>query len=257
LKRALEKLVNTRQNDWDVLLKHVLFAYRTSEYASTKYTPFYLMFGRKARIPVELDLPSDLPISVASTDFDSELEPEDKMEKYINNLLGVRDDVYQHANHNIKVAQEKQKKDYDRRNCVTQHNFIVGSKVLMKNRKNDHRMGGTLEKNWIGPYEIIEVFSKGTMKLKNCLTEKILKTVQHASNLKPYLESEQQGETRNVTEYDTEKAAVTDAQENTANEQAKPRTKRLRLDSKIKGKNIKLLNKSLVYSLLSRHNFSG
>jgi hypothetical protein len=47
--------------------------------------------------------------------FDSELEPEDKMEKYINNLLGVRDDVYQHANHNIKVAQEKQKKDYDRR----------------------------------------------------------------------------------------------------------------------------------------------
>jgi hypothetical protein len=118
-------------------------------------------------------------------------------------------------------------------------------------------LGGTLEKNWIGPYEIIEMFSKGTMKLKNCLTEKILKTVQHASNLKPYLESEQQDETRNVIEYDNEKAAVTDAQETTANEQTKPRTKRLRLDSKIKGKNIKLFNKSLVYRLLSRHNFCG
>jgi hypothetical protein len=45
--------------------------------------------------------------------------------------------------------------------------------------------------------------------------------------------------------------------ETTANEQTKPRTKRLRLDSKIKGKNIKLFNKSLVYRLLSRHNFSG
>ena len=67
----------------------------------------------------------------------------------------------------------------------------------------------------------------------------------------PYLESEQQDETRNVTECDSEKAAVT------ANEQTKPRTKRLRLDSKITGKNIKLLNKSLVYSLLFRHNFSG
>jgi len=89
------------------------------------------------------------------------------------------------------------------------------------------------------------------------LTEKILKTVQHASNLKPYLKSEQQDETRNVTEYDNEKAVVTDAQETTANEQTKPRTKRLRLDSKIKGKNIKLFNKSLVYRLLSRHNFSG
>ena len=73
----------------------------------------------------------------------------------------------------------------------------------------------------------------------------------------PYLESEQQDETMNVTECDSEKAAVTDAQETTANEQTKPRTKRLRLDSKIKGKNKKLLNKSLVYSLLSRHNFSG
>jgi transposase InsO family protein len=39
LKRALEKLVNTRQNDWDVLLKYVLFAYRISENASTKHTP--------------------------------------------------------------------------------------------------------------------------------------------------------------------------------------------------------------------------
>ena len=73
----------------------------------------------------------------------------------------------------------------------------------------------------------------------------------------PYLESEQQDETRNVTEYDSEKAAVKDAQETTANEQTKPRTKRLRLDSKIKGKNIKLLKISLVFSLLSRHNFSG
>ena len=63
----------------------------------------------------------------------------------------------------------------------------------------------------------------------------------------PYLESEQQDETRYVTGCDSEKAAVTDAQETTANEQTKPRTKRLRLDSKIKGKNIKLLNKSLVY----------
>ena len=60
----------------------------------------------------------------------------------------------------------------------------------------------------------------------------------------PYLESEQQ-------------AAVTDAQETTANEQTKPSTKRLRLNSKITGKNIKLLNKSLVYRLLFRHNFSG
>jgi hypothetical protein len=73
----------------------------------------------------------------------------------------------------------------------------------------------------------------------------------------PYLESEQQDETRNVAECDSEKAEVTDAQETTANKQTKPRTKRLHLNSKITGKNIKLLCKSLVYRLLFRHNFSG
>jgi hypothetical protein len=40
----------------------------------------------------------------------------------------------------------------------------------------------------------------------------------------PYLESEQQDETMNVTECDSEKAAVIDAQETTSNEQTKPRT---------------------------------
>jgi hypothetical protein len=44
-KRALEKLVNEKQNDWDVYIKHVLFAYRTSVNASTKYTPFYLIIN--------------------------------------------------------------------------------------------------------------------------------------------------------------------------------------------------------------------
>ena len=64
-------------------------------------------------------------------------------------------------------------------NIVTQ---LGRAKVLMKNRNNDHRMGGTLEKNWIGPYEIVEILSKGTMKLKNCSNDNLLKTAQHASN---------------------------------------------------------------------------
>ena len=41
LKGALQKLVNENQEDWDQLLDNVLFAYRTSRQASTKYTPFF------------------------------------------------------------------------------------------------------------------------------------------------------------------------------------------------------------------------
>lgn len=52
--RALLKFINLQQDDWDEQLDGVLFSYRTSVHASTKYTPFYLMYGRDPVLPIEL-----------------------------------------------------------------------------------------------------------------------------------------------------------------------------------------------------------
>ena len=43
---VLLKLVNENQDNWDELLPSALFAIRTSQQKSTKYTPFELMFNR-------------------------------------------------------------------------------------------------------------------------------------------------------------------------------------------------------------------
>ena len=40
--------------DWEKCLPNVCFAYNTSVQASTEYTPFYLMFGRQAKLPLDL-----------------------------------------------------------------------------------------------------------------------------------------------------------------------------------------------------------
>ena len=55
-------------------------------------------------------------------------------------LIDIRDNVFKVPSRNIKAAQEKQKRDYDRRNLVAEHSYTVGAKVLMKNGKNDHRV---------------------------------------------------------------------------------------------------------------------
>ncbi len=44
--RSLQKVVETEE-EWDLCIKPVLFAYRTSKQASSKYTPFELLCGRK------------------------------------------------------------------------------------------------------------------------------------------------------------------------------------------------------------------
>ena len=43
------------EKDWDQYLDPILFAIRTSVQASMKHTPFFLMHGREARLPLEVE----------------------------------------------------------------------------------------------------------------------------------------------------------------------------------------------------------
>ena len=48
LKQRVSKLVNECQNNLCNCLDEVAYSIRTQKQASTKYTPFYLLFGRNA-----------------------------------------------------------------------------------------------------------------------------------------------------------------------------------------------------------------
>ena len=54
LKVRLAKLVNDHQNDWDEYLEQVAFSIRVQKQGSTKYSPFFLMFGRHPKTPMEV-----------------------------------------------------------------------------------------------------------------------------------------------------------------------------------------------------------
>ena len=45
--------VNEQHKDWDEFLPLVLFAYRTSLHDSVKDTPFFLLYGRDAKLPLD------------------------------------------------------------------------------------------------------------------------------------------------------------------------------------------------------------
>lgn len=64
LEAMLSETVKENQWDWDAHIPHVLFVYWTAVHKSPGFAPFHLMFGRSARLLVDLMLgrrdPQDL-----------------------------------------------------------------------------------------------------------------------------------------------------------------------------------------------------
>jgi len=54
LKTMIASYVNEDQDDWDTKLPMLAFAYNTAVHASTKCTPFKLIYGREPKIPLDL-----------------------------------------------------------------------------------------------------------------------------------------------------------------------------------------------------------
>ena len=54
LLHLLSLAASENEQEWDLHLPMVMLAYRTSVQESTGCTPFYLMFGREARLPSDV-----------------------------------------------------------------------------------------------------------------------------------------------------------------------------------------------------------
>lgn len=128
----------------------ILFAYRTAIHDSTKLSPFYVMYGRHPILPVDMDFGATRDESATGNTAT------------VNTIKDITKQVVdrQHLAHN--KVQENIGHRRDKRSIMR-----VGQLVLMKNNKNNHRMGSKLEDKWIGPYEITKCLDKGRVKLKS------------------------------------------------------------------------------------------
>jgi hypothetical protein len=162
---SLAKLGNEK-GGWDEKIPQVLFGYRTKKQESTKINPFYLTYGRNARLIMD--------------EITEKITVKDRIEGIIEELPQIR----YNAKEEIRKSQEKQKKYHDNK-VRFKEKFEIGDKVLYFKAAQDKQHSGKFDEKWKGPYYIHEIISKGSYKIKE-LDGRVLKTPVNGELLKEY-----------------------------------------------------------------------
>jgi hypothetical protein len=138
-----------------MMLFLVLWAYRTSVKSATGFTPFQLVYGVEAILPIECEIPS-LKLAV-------ELLPNTSVEEERLLYLMRLDETRRDATIVIESQKKSVKAQYDKQ--VKPHIFSEGDLVLLYEQDKDVLGAGKFEPMWHGPYIVRRVLEKGVYEL--------------------------------------------------------------------------------------------
>ena len=175
IEEILRAYVAPLQNDWDLHLTNVEFAYNDSVNATTGYTPFFLNYGRHPVTPMMLL---------------SKVEPATGNESVDDFVVRMQTDLIR-AKELIAKAQERQVAQANKHR--RDKTFVVGDKVYLSadfirvKKADDAR--DKLSPRAYGPYRIKRVLSPVTYELELPPTVRIHPVV-HISALREHLRSE-------------------------------------------------------------------
>lgn len=166
----LATAVKEHSEDWEDHLPKVCFAYNTSEHSSTGFTPFHLMYGRQARMP--LDIIYGLPPGKVESHC-----------QYASSLRHSLENAYQLARINTKGAARRQKEHFNLK--VHGKPYVTGDFVWLCNPVIPKGTSRKLHSPWKGPYKVIKRISDIVYRIQDTQGRK-KKQVVHFDRLKPY-----------------------------------------------------------------------
>lgn len=154
---------------WETHLQKVCFAYNSSEHPSTGYSPFYLMFRREARLPVEL------MFGPSPTD---DLPPP----SYAKELQSLLCSAYERVRNHLNVSHRHQKLLYDKR--VHGKPYQTGDFVWLLKPQVPPGQSRKLYCPWNGPHLVLARLSDVTYRIRSLRGHPRTQTV-HFDRLKP------------------------------------------------------------------------
>jgi hypothetical protein len=157
--KILKKIINENPHRWHTLIVYSLWADQTTTKTSIGHTPFQLLYGQEAIIPIKLELNS-LRLALQDKELNSTSIPQ-----IINALLSL-EEQRRHALENLKKRQRFVKRYFDKKSKST--SFEADEKVLLWDSAHaDRGKHSKFQIFWLGPYKITYVIGNNSYLLKD------------------------------------------------------------------------------------------
>jgi len=167
LKRRLEKA----KGSWAEEVPRIVWAYHTTEQSGTHETPFSLVYGCDAMIPVE--------IQESSPRFQNFVAEDSNEERRLN--LDLLEEVREEARVKVEAVKRRIERRYNSK--VMPRQFREGDLAMRK--AHQYEMENKLSPKWTGPFRITEVLGNGAYRLETLEGGAIPRTW-NATHLKLY-----------------------------------------------------------------------
>ena len=167
--RTLQNMIATITTDhpfdWEEALPKVCIAYNTTIHSTTGYSPFYLMYGREPRLPIDIVYGTQSP----------------SPDNFVRQSHKLMEQAYHRVREHLSAGHQRQKDIYDKR--VHGDPYQEGDIVWLLDPVVAEGQSKKLHHPWKGPFRVLK-------KISNCdyLVEstagKHIKTIVHFNRLK-------------------------------------------------------------------------
>ena len=188
LEQSITAQASNKPRSWDTYVPLCVLSYNCQPHSSTGFSPFRMMFGEEARLPLDL--------MFGPTPSDQQMCPHE----YIQWLENALVEIYNQANKKTAGKIQYMKRHYDKKAYGQPHE--VGDLVWILKGIYEHKKVPKLRKPFKGPYKIINKLSNISYEVENltpphekCLVHFNRTKKCHLSEfaLKKYLKSTEKG----------------------------------------------------------------
>ena len=158
IEESLAKYVGEHHNTWSDYLPLVMMAYRSSIHSVTKYSPFYLLFGRSCALPIDCMYQT----------IQTKIYP--ILSDYVGCLKDELQTCHELVRESMDVEQERQKTYYDSSTFGPQ--YEVGDLVMVFNPTIKNGQTKKFKSFYSGPQVIREIINDLNFVIEDVKTKK-------------------------------------------------------------------------------------